>query len=94
MDPFHDLPSFPCILLSNSIERDDIPLRPRITKRPPVVISFSSFHNHQDRVRIRVEEVDSKLRSDVVNLGDDDNDLNPNKGNDGKGFFLKTYFFL
>lgn len=67
-----DLSSFPSISLADSTKSDDVPLRP---KSSPIVISSSSFENHEDRNMVRVSEINSKLRSNIVNLEDDEDTI-------------------
>lgn len=79
MVPIHvprlNLPSFPSISFLDSTESSDILLRLRRPSCHPIAISSSSFDNHKDRNRVRVKEVDTKLRSDVINLEDDEDSI-------------------
>lgn len=81
MDPLNfphvDLPLLsPFLLLSYFIKNNGIPLAHKRARRGIVAISFSSSDN-QVRDRIRVKEVESKLRLDIINLDRDNKDRIP-----------------
>lgn len=72
------LPPLPTsILPSNSIKSDRVPsIRKRTHYGLTIVSSFSSY-DHENSGRIIVEEVNSWLKSNVVDLAKDDEDKIP-----------------
>lgn len=78
MDLF--LPPLPASLsLLDFTESDNVPLIRKRTCHSPAVVLSSSSHNCENNNRIVIEQVSSKLRSNVVDFIKDDNDrMRPN----------------
>lgn len=69
------IPSLPhSLLLLDSINSDNAPLIRKRTRHGLAVVSSFSSHNQKNNNRVVVEEVDSRLRSEVVALVGEDKD--------------------
>lgn len=67
------------MLLSDSTKSDNAILFLKKTSYGPTVVSSSSIHKQRNNDRVVVEEVDSRLRYDVVDLiGKDEDRREPN----------------